>query len=173
MGQRPSNLNSILDQLLHLLRQETELYESMLQAMVPEKQALLAADESALRRASRQKESILLKLKGLETRRCAVTAELADGLGYDRPELTLEEIARQVGEPHAGALKQAGDVLKKLLKTLAEENRRQKEIFEHSLAIMRSAFELLHSVTAAPTVYRRSGSVRKARSTGNFVYNEA
>ncbi len=172
MGKQPSNLNPRLEQLLQLLQQEKALYQSLKGTMEPEKNALLATDVTSLRRASQQKESILFELQALETQRFAVIGELAESLGCEPRALSLGEIARRVDEPHAERLRQAGDILKKLLKTLAEENRRQKEIFEHSLAIMREAFELLHSVTAAPTVYRRTGNIRRPRSTGNLVCNE-
>ncbi len=172
MGRQPSNLNPALRHLLQLLQQETELYQCLLETMGPEKRALLKADESALRRALREKEAILFELRALETRRCAVIDELADVLGLSGRRPTLGEIARQVGEPNSALLRQAGDILKTLLGTLAEENRRQKQTVEHCLAFMRSAFELLHRVTAAPTVYQRTGNVCRNRSTGNLVYNE-
>lgn len=172
MGKATANLNSALDQLVQLLQQETALYQSMLGTMDPEKEALVASDASALDRASREKESILLKLQALENQRCAMADELADMLACTPRELTLFEIARRVGEPHAGRLRQAGDILKRLLKTLGEENRRQKEIFDHSLAIMQEAFALLHTMTATASVYRRTGNVHSTRPTGNLVSGE-
>jgi hypothetical protein len=55
------------------------------------------------------------------------------------------------------------------LQTANEHNR---QLVEHSLALLRGSFNLLNDLVAPGTVYYRTGNIRNSKSTGNCISNE-
>jgi flagellar biosynthesis/type III secretory pathway chaperone len=74
-----------------------------------------------------------------------------------------------VGEPFAEKLGQAGSYLSTVLNTVKDANYRNKQLFKHSLELIRGSFNLLSELTQSDMIYYRTGNVQKTYQTGKCV----
>lgn len=165
-------MDTILDQLLRVLNQETDLYRLMLAVFDKEKDAVIRSSLDLLKEAGIEKESILKKLRTFEEQRSLLVRKLSEVLDYPVRDLTLSMISQMVNQPFAGRLKQVSTDLSTLLDTLRDANQRNQRLFEHSLELLRGSFNLLSDLMATNTVYYRSGNIQGTNPTGQCVSSE-
>jgi flagellar biosynthesis/type III secretory pathway chaperone len=168
----PMKMNEILDQLLRVLNQETELYRTMLTVIDKEEAAVIRSALNPLNEAGMEKENILKKLRTVEEQRCLLVRKLSEVLGYPYRDLTLSKISQVVDEPFAGRLMQVSTDLSMLLDRLRSANRRNHRLITHSLELLRGSFNLLGELMASNTVYYRTGNIQSANATGQWVRGE-
>jgi flagellar biosynthesis/type III secretory pathway chaperone len=161
-----------LTQLLSLLNQETELYKAMLAVIEKEKDAAIRSALNALNEVIQEKERLIQKLRILEEHRIQVVRQLAEILRHGSQDLSLAMIARRIGEPYAGQLRQYSKNLTTLLDKVQAESRRNKTLFEHSLDLLRGSLGLLRALMASNTVYHRTGDIQNAHRVGQIVHGE-
>ena len=97
---------------------------------------------------------------------------MAEALGYPRQDFTISMISQLVGEPFAGWLSQASTNLKIVLNTVKNANDQNKQLFDHSLELLRGSFNLLSELTRSDMVYYRTGNIQKNYQTGKCVNGE-
>ena len=165
-------MDLLINQLLGHLKQESKLYQSMLGVIEKEGNAAVRSELNSLINAKEEKESILVKLRLLEEQRIDVVRKIAEAFGYPQRDVTLTAISQLVDEPLAAQLKKAGADLSSLLNTLIEANNRNKQLFEHSLELVRGSFNLLSNLTRSDTVYYSSGNIQRNYQTGRCVNGE-
>ncbi len=165
-------MNLLLDQLCNLLNQEIEFYRSMLTLIGKEKDAVIKSELNALNEVGIEKENILVKLRIVEEQRTRLVTRLAEKWGYPFQDLTLTLVSQRVDEPYADRLKRNSAELLFLIKSVQETNQRNKQLFEHSLELIRGSYNLLNDLMASNTVYRRSGGMQRNNPTGRLVHGE-
>ena len=165
-------MNSTLDQLIELLRQESKLYRSLLVVIDREKKAAVRPDLNALNEAGIDKEKHLLEINKKEQRRRHLVACLAEDQGVAAADLTLTKISQWESEPQTGNLKRVSQEFSALLTRVQAANLRNQHIVEHSLALLRGSFNLLNELMTPNTVYYRTGSIQSAKSTGKCICSE-
>ena len=144
----------------------------MLTVTEKEGKAAVRSELNALINVGEEKENILVKLRLLEEQRIRMVKEVAEALGCPPRDITLTMISQMVDEPFAGRLSQAGTDLSTLLNTLKEANHRNKQLFEHSLELLRGSFNLLSELTHSGMVYYRTGNIQRTYQTGKCVNGE-
>ena len=165
-------MEPMINQLLRVLEWESELYQSMLTVIDQESKGAIRSDLNALTKAGEEKENILVKLRSIEEQRIRLVREMADALGYPPREFTLTMMSQLVGEPLAGRLSQAGTDLSTVLNVVKDANHRNKQLFEHSLELLRGSFNLLGELTQSDMVYYRTGNIQRTYQTGKCVNGE-
>jgi len=165
-------MDVMLDQLTQLLNQEAGLYESMAAVIDKEKEAAIRTELNALVETRKEKENILLKLRIMEDQRTRIVAEMADDLGYLPHDLTLTKISQLVDGPDAKRLKDCSAKLSFLIGRLQEANHNNRQLFKHSLDLLRGSFNILSHLMEANPVYHRTGNIQNSTSTGRLVYGE-
>ncbi len=165
-------MNSTIEQLIGLLKQECDLYRSLQGVLDQEKEAAARSDVHALNETVIEKETILFEIHKKEEKRCQLMAELAEKPGYDLQDLTLSRISQLVDEPFAGNLRRVSEDFLSVLSRVQSANQRNKQIFEHSLELLRGSFNRLNELMTPNTVYYRSGNIQNAKSTGKCVCSE-
>ena len=165
-------MEPMINQLLRVLEWESELYQSMLTVIDQESKGAIRSDLNALTKAGEEKENILVKLRSIEEQRIRLVRETADALGYPPREFTLTMMSQLVGEPLAGRLSQAGTDLSTVLNVVKDANHRNKQLFEHSLELLRGSFNLLGELTQSDIVYYRTGNIQRTYQTGKCVNGE-
>ena len=166
------NLNAGLGLLIGLLNQETELYRSMQIVVDREKDAAVQSDLEALNEAGLDKEKLMVELQKKDEKRRLLVTELAKMLGYAVPDLTLTRLSQLVDEPLSGHLRQARRDLKMVLNQLQASNLRNRQLFEHSMNLVKGSFKVLGDLTSPTTVYYRSGNIHNPKSTGKCICSE-
>ncbi len=165
-------MEPMINQLLRVLEQESELYRSMLTAIDQESKGAVRSDLNALTKAGEEKENILIKLRPIEEQRIRLVREIADALGYPPRDFTVTMMSQLVGEPLTGRLSQAGNDLSTVLNTVKEANHRNKQLFEHSLELLRGSSNLLGELTQSDMIYYRTGNIQRTYQTGKCVNGE-
>ena len=161
-----------INQLIRVLERESELYRSMLSVIDKESKAAVRSDLNALTKAEEEKENILVKVLPIEEERIRLVREIAETLGYPPRGVTITILSQLVGEPFAGRLSQAGTELSTVLNTVKNANHRNRQVFEHSLELLRGSFNLLSELTRSDMVYYRTGSMQRTYQTGKCVNGE-
>jgi flagellar biosynthesis/type III secretory pathway chaperone len=162
-------MDLIIEQLLGVIGEESEIYRSMLTVIDKESSATVRSDLVALTTAREEKEDILVKLELIEDQRRRVVNEIADALGYPPEDCTITKISQLMGEPFGGRLSQAGAELLTVLNTVKAANHRNKLLFEHSRELLRGSFNILSELTRSDTVYYRTGNIQRTYQTGKCV----
>jgi flagellar biosynthesis/type III secretory pathway chaperone len=101
-----------------------------------------------------------------------VVAGLAEKLGYAAPKLTLTGISQLVAEPHAGNLRRVSIEILSVLSQVQAANLRNKQIFEHSLELLKGSLNRLNDLVTPNTVYYRTGNIQSTKSTGKCVCSD-
>ena len=162
----------MIGQLLDILSQETELYQSMSTVLNKEKDAAIQSEIIALNEAEIEKENILVALGLLERQRRNLVTDLADTLGYSAGDINLTQIVQIVAEPLAGRLRQAKSDLSVLLESVQAANQRNKQLFEHSRELLRGSYNLLSELRAPNPIYYRTGTIQNTSASGKCVCDE-
>ena len=165
-------MEPMINHLLRVLEQESELYRSMLTAIDQETKGAVRSDLNALTKAGEEKENILIKLRLIEEQRIRLVMEIAEILGYSTRDFTVTMMSQLVGEPLAGRLSQAGNDLSTVLNAVKDANQRNKQLFMHSLELLRGSFNLLDDLTRSDMVYYRTGNIQRTYQTGKCVNGE-
>ena len=166
------NMDLMINQLLHVLKEENELYQSMMTVIEKEGKAAVRSELSSIIDAGKEKEQILMKLRRLEEQRIRTVREVAETLGYPPRDLTLTMISRLVDEPFASQITQSGTELSSLLNDIQDANHKNKQLFEHSLELLRGSFNLLSELAPSDMVYYRTGNIQRTYQTGKCVNGE-
>jgi flagellar biosynthesis/type III secretory pathway chaperone len=165
-------MNLTLEQLIGLLKQESDLYRSLQGVIDQEKEAAARSDVNALNETGIEKEKILFEIQKKDEMRCQLVAGLAKKLGYAVQDLTLSRISQLVDEPLAGDLRRVSKDFLSVLSRVQSANQRNRQIFEHSLDLLRGSFNRLNELMAPNTVYYRSGNIQSTKSTGKCICSE-
>ena len=165
-------MEPMINHLLRVLEQESELYRSMLTAIDQETKGAVRSDLNALTKAGEEKENILIKLRLIEEQRIRLVMEIAEILGYSTRDFTVTMMSQLVGEPLAGRLSQAGNDLSTVLNAVKDANQRNKQLFMHSLELLRGSSNLLGELMQSDMVYYRSGNIQRTYQTGKCVNGE-
>lgn len=162
----------LINELLRVIERESEIYRSMLAVIEKERKAAVQSDLDALNSAAKEKENILVKLGIVEEQRIQLVKEMAEALGCLPGEITITTISQVVGEPFAGRLRIAGNDLSTVLNSVRDANHSNKQLFEHSIELLKGSFNLLSGLTRSDTVYYRTGNIQRAYQTGKCVNGE-
>jgi flagellar biosynthesis/type III secretory pathway chaperone len=162
----------MIDQLIGLLERENEIYQSMLVVIDKERRAAVQSDLNELKNAAEEKENIIANLRRYEEQRIQLTRSMAEAYGYSFEEFTITKLARLVDEPYAGRLIQAKSDLSTVLNVVGDAGQRTKQLFEHSLELLRGSLNLISEMTQISTVYYSSGNIQRTYQTGKCVDGE-
>lgn len=166
------NIDSTLEDLIGLLKQETGLYRSMRGVIDQEREAAVRSDLDVLHDTGIEKERILAEIHKMEAKRRQLVAALAEQLGCNSQDLTLTKIAQLVGEPRGASLRLVSKEFSAVLSRLQVANQRNQLIFKHSLALIGSSFNMLNELLTPNTVYYRTGNIKSSKSTGKCISSE-
>jgi flagellar biosynthesis/type III secretory pathway chaperone len=162
----------ILEKFLGLLEQQTELYRLLLTVIDDEKNAVIAANLERLNEASKTKENLLLKLRILEEQRKHLLDKLAKHLKQPVGTLTLAKLSELVGQPQAHRLAGCRSMLLEIIGRIRQANADNRDLFAHSLNLVRASVNLMNSLMSSSPVYFRTGNIHCQDHTGKILHGE-
>ena len=165
-------LNGLLTKLSGLLEQETELYQALLAAIDEEKRAVISSNLTKLNETTKVKENLLLKLRILDEQRSHLLRKLADLLGESKAALSLKKLSQMVEIPHASRLECCRTKLISLIANIQAANQRNRDLFSHSLELVKGSMNLLNNLMASSPVYFRTGNIQQRDQTGKILHGE-
>jgi flagellar biosynthesis/type III secretory pathway chaperone len=165
-------MKNALDRLVVLLKNETELYRSLLEDVGLEKKAILKSDIDRLTRICKRKENTMLKIQILEEQRLASIKILADNTDYSPEELTLRKLIGIVPDDYALQLQTILNTWKDLIGQIRGINQHNRGLLMHSVDLVRGSLALLNNLINATPVYQRSGTLFNQQRTGTLFSGE-
>jgi len=166
-------MNHPLDRLLAVLTQELELHRRLCALLDEERASLVGLRGESLLALAREKDGLTLQLKALEESRRLAMESLAETLALPNgAQCTLGELARQVGEPHATALRRLRGQLREVVEQGQSRNDDNRFLINRSLDMVRDAMRVL-SQAADPKMYRGRKMAQAYQVTAQVVAREA
>ena len=162
----------IIEKFLGLLEQQTELYRLLLSVIDDEKNAVIAGNLEKLNEAGKTKENLLLKLRILEEQRKHLLDKLAEQLKQPVEILTLAKLSDLMDQPHAHRLADFRSMLLELFGRIRQANADNRDLFAHSLNLVRASVNLMNSLMSSSPVYFRTGNIHCQDHTGKILYGE-
>lgn len=158
----------LLEDLAHVLGQETERYEVLLRLLRQERGLIVKGNLRALAELVKRKETLVLELKVVQEARLALMARVSTLYGIPLVELTLFRLADLVPAPHTTSYRGILNRLAFLAAKLVEENDWNKALLDRSVAYVRGSISLLTSAVNPLPLYQEDGSVA-ARSPSSVA----
>lgn len=165
-------IHFLINKFLGLLKQVTELYQLLLDVIDNENRAVIFANLEKLNETGKVKENLLLKLRILEEQRKHLLVKLADHFHQPVEKLTLAKLSQLVGEPHAHQLEGCRSKLLALVTEIKEANEHNRDLFAHSLNLVKASVNLIHNLVSSSPVYFRTGNIRRSDQTGKILVGE-
>ncbi len=160
--------------LLSNLEDLTKLYRSLLDMVRKEKEVYIKADLNDLHEINQGKETLLMKIKMVDTLRTKHAQELATILMADAENPRLLELAKRVGGEQGDRLRSLHSALDILLKRLTDINKENEEYAQRALATLSGAMNNIKETLAPKKTYAKQGQLKSGHEvSGNFVKKEA
>ena len=157
---------SDIEKILALLEGERGLYESLLVSGKREREALIGSNIDELNRINKEKEDLISKAHTVEGQRSSVIHDLAGSLGCPKNELTVTRLTQLVEEPWSTRLESLRSSILETARDLTEVNEGNRDLFEHSLGLLRSSLRFLENLVTSNTVYYGSGKMHTNDQSG-------
>lgn len=165
---------NLLQRLTASLEELANIHRQLLEAIVDERELLLAADLDGLNGNNSRKESLIMKARMADQLRLKLAEDCARAVGADVDHPRLLEIAAKCEGPRAGELKRLHGELETLISRLADVNRDNARYASSALRTVNGAMNELKETIAGKKTYGGKGQYKVGpETTGNFVSKEA
>ncbi len=161
-----SDLYSCLDALI-------EIYRDFLSLVEQERFHLLKSEISQLSELNKKKENLVRRARSAERTRVALMAELAKNCGATVDLVRLSDLEGRLSKSDFLHLKNRQALLKELISSVLEFNRRNEALTNNALKSIRGAMKVLKGDLGARPTYQRHGEVSSEVRSGQLVSREA
>ncbi len=156
---RPNGAKNLLDDLLAVLKEETDLHASLLTELEKEKDAIINASVKELDESRSTKENIIFKIKETGERRSHLQKRIAVSRGNADGNFTLTKLCQMIEEPYASGLRKSRSNFSELIEKVRKANRINRVLLTNSLDIVKGSLELLYNMSFSNQVYQKSGKI--------------
>ncbi len=143
---------SLIEELVMVLKQEEEVYKSLLPVVEQKTQIIIRNDLTALQKITEQEQFAVERINSLEHKRDGVIVNMGIVLSRDPRTLTLKKLIglldRQPKEQKELTL--LHDSLTMILKKLSDANLRNQSLIEQSLEMIEFNMNLIQSTRMSP-----------------------
>jgi len=152
--------------LVALLHEQADIFETLLEILKKENQALVRVNVETLHRLAKEKETLSLKGRVCETTRHTLLERLKTGLALnpDSP-ITFSMLVERIPEHLHPALIQARDRLLKVAEEIVLINCQNGALIQDSLRLIDSCLNLVREAAGNAT-YQNGGRLSDSRLTG-------
>jgi flagellar biosynthesis/type III secretory pathway chaperone len=156
-------------ELIDILEQEHQLYESLLDRLQREKAVMLGSQARQLTRLTEEKQALSAQLAKLESRRQLVLNRIAGELNLPARQLNLRMIARHGDTLTAERILQVREALMDVTRAVKEANEESRYLIQHCLGLVQGSLSFLRQLISPPPVYGASGGVVANAQNGHFM----
>lgn len=155
------------------LEEMTKLYRQLLEIVRKEKQLLIDANMEKLQENNELKESLLFKIKSVDTLRIRYAAEMATLVHSDHEQPRLLDIAKNLGGAEGDRLRVIHSALDLLVKRLSEINKENEEVAQSALKNLNGALGNIKDTLSGKKTYSAKGQAQRGPDqSGHFVSRE-
>jgi flagellar biosynthesis/type III secretory pathway chaperone len=160
-----------LDMLLvAFLSKELDIYRYLLDLSQKEREALTASKIETLNDVIAEKTHATQLLNKIEARRMELIAGIADSFNFNPNDFTLKHFVDWVDQTTAKSLLELRQDLSSIITKLQEENRINKHLITHCIALMDNSVNMLNSILYPESTYIHTGYFNKADG-GGFIFS--
>ena len=165
-------MNALLDNLLNLLEEETNIFRSIFDILEEETAALLTSNLNELNEVLKKKENEVLKIRLLEAKREKIVQSIANIAGCPAKGLTLSKLAGMVTQSYSDAIFKISDKLEQFTHSIRLLNQKNKKLVEQSLGLVRDSLSILDNLLSPVPVYHHTGKFLQSNQySGRLVSN--
>lgn len=174
VSQQDVAVQEISQKLISNLEDMIKQYRLLLDLVRKEKDILIAANIDEINDLNTQKETIILKIKALDTYRISCVEEIAQILTLPSESLRLLEISQRLGGINGDKLRTQHAALELIIKRLTEINKINAECANQALKNINGAMDNLKETITGKTTYQNKGKYQKSSDqAGHLVSKEA
>jgi len=162
-----------VDSLIQVLEEQIKVYRQLLEVVRKEKDILVSANLDDLNENNRNKETLLIKVRALESDRLGLAGEVYANMSLPGETPRLLEIARHLPDEAGNKLRSIHSVLELLLKRVQEYNRQNEQLVQSALNNITGAMNAIKGTLADKPTYQKKGEVEGHTSSGQLVSREA
>lgn len=140
-----------------VLEDEVRVYRTLLETVRREKELIIDANINELNESNQGKETMILKLRGLERIREKAARDLASHVGAHTERPRLLEIALKIQDPEASKLRSIHSTLELLITRIRELNEANGILIESSLKTINGALGAIKETIGSKPVYGQTG----------------
>ena len=145
--------------LIEVLDAEAACYRKMQTVLSDEAAAISLSRKTNFDRVQAEKESLVVKLQRLETRRKLMVDQLSRQYAVDgHPPVTVRQIARYVDPDDGRALLERADRLRAIIGDVHTQNKRNKRMINQNLQLIKGSLTLLSQLIDGSSVYPKPGA---------------
>ena len=146
-----------LKPLIDILAQEQKIHEKLLLAKRQERKLLAAMDAAQLLKNSESLSDLVEQARMCESKRMAMTYEIALKLDITQKDVTLRDILERLPSANRAELERAGDSLKNTLETIRSTNLSNHQLLRQSVESIRHELDEF-APTEESGVYTKKGA---------------
>lgn len=161
---------SLIETLENLIKH----YRLLLELVRKEKDLLIAAQIEELNTSNQIKESMLNKVKSIDSQREKFAKVLANKYKLEESSIRLLELAKKADPKTAGTLVSLHKTLEMLIAEIQEQNKENELYTQGALKVLNGALENLKETLQGKKNYARKGQMSEGpEKAGNLVSREA
>ncbi len=163
----------LIQQLKIILESLLKTYQELLTHVRKEKEILIQANLEHIQQSNKEKESLLFKIKALDSQRQKIAQSLGrDLINEENPRLL--QLIPKFSEPISSDIRGIHLQLNLCLEQLQECNRENEEHTRSALNHLSGALSEIKETLSGKSTYQRKGRMQKGPSpAGNIVRREA
>lgn len=157
-----------MENLIQVLEDEQVQYAGLLELSTKKTDYIVAGDLENINIITDEEGLWLSNINRLEKKRTEVTADIANVLNKDVNTLKITNLVEMLKErpEEQQRLKDAGEGLSKVVKSLQQINDRNRELLDHALQLVEFDLNLITAMRTAPTTANYN---KGAYNTGSVI----
>lgn len=157
-----------MENLIQVLEDEQVQYAGLLELSTKKTDYIVAGDLENINKITDEEGLWLSNINRLEKKRTEVTADIANVLNKDVNTLKITNLVEMLKErpEEQQRLKDAGEGLSKVVKSLQQINDRNRELLDHALQLVEFDLNLITAMRTAPTTANYN---KGAYNTGSVI----
>ncbi|MBQ7920611.1 MAG: flagellar protein FlgN [Lachnospiraceae bacterium] len=157
-----------MENLIQVLEDEQVQYAGLLELSTKKTDYIVAGDLENINKITDEEDLWLSNINRLEKKRTEVTNDIANVLNKDVNTLKITNLVEMLAArpEEQKRLKDAGEGLSKVVKSLQQINERNRELLDHALQLVEFDMNLITAMRTAPTTANYN---KGAYNTGSVI----
>jgi DNA-binding Xre family transcriptional regulator len=158
----------IIDDLIKILEQETELYNEILNISKNKTSTIVEGKVAELESMVKLEQSILVKMGKMETAREQIIEKISAQLDIKPSDVTLTELYKHIGDQESQALGKYQTKMSAIVNEVKNSNELNSKLIKNSLDYINFSINLLTEVNSSGNSYGLDGNVSDSKKRNIF-----
>jgi flagellar biosynthesis/type III secretory pathway chaperone len=166
------DFEKLIDSLLSVLANETEVYEELQTIIQEERLTLRRPSLEHISDSNGKKETCILKARMLEEVRTNIVKKIARHLGKKEKDINISLLASHVGGRQRMALETQQKILAALVSAIKEANKMNRDLLDYSLSYVRNSVNFINHIVCTGADYVNTGKLKTGSRSGIMLCKE-